>query len=110
MLSVALFGYSAQHAEIGAMLNGGGVISMLNIAVIVCLSSAYLGIFQKTGLIHPLQQVIVWIGHVITPFSAVLITSVLTGLIACNQTLTIILTYQLCEDLEPAPSIMANDL
>lgn len=35
----------------GALLNGGGVVSMLRVTAIVCISVAYSGIFQATGLL-----------------------------------------------------------
>lgn len=49
LLHCALLGYQAREEAVGAMLNGGGVISMVKVAVIVCISSAYSGIFQKPG-------------------------------------------------------------
>ena len=39
-----------------------------------------------------------------------LCTAALTSLIACNQTLTIMLTHQLCRDTEPNPVQLASHL
>lgn len=102
LLRFALMGYQAREEAVGAMLNGGGVVSMVRVAVIVCISSAYSGIFQKTGLLDRLQQAILTLSRRITPFGAMLCTSVLASAMACNQTLAIILTHQLCKDAQPS--------
>ena len=78
------------------MLNGGGVFSMLKVAAIVCLSSSYSGIFQKTGLLDRARQAIQQIAMKTTPFAAAVLTSIAASMIACNQTLAIMLTNQLC--------------
>ena len=74
---------------------------MLRVAAIVCISSAYAGIFQNTGLLENIKASIQKAAERTTPFAAILLTSVLTGLIACNQTLTIMLTDQLTRGVEP---------
>lgn len=106
----AIFGYSAQDTEVAAMLNGGGIISMLRVAAIVCLSSAYSGIFHQTGLLDGIRCKILALGKRFTPYAAMLCTSALTGLVACNQTLTILLTHQLCREDESDPQTLAIQL
>lgn len=96
-MTFAIWGYHTTNDEIGIMLNGGGIISMLRVAAIVCLSSAYSGIFQRTGLLNQIQNKILTLEQRTTPYISMLATSVVTSLIACNQTLTIMLTYQLCK-------------
>ena len=110
LAAIAVFGFQADNAEVAELLNGGGVISMLNVATIVCLSSAYSGIFRKTGLLQRLQRVIVRLSERMTPMGAMLITSAFAAMIACNQTLTIMLTHQLCLETEPDDGSMAIDL
>ena len=39
-----------------------------------------------------------------------LLTSTLAGMVACNQSLTILLVHQLCRSLRPDPSDLALDL
>lgn len=108
--SLVIFGYSAQDAQIASMLNGGGVTSMLKVAAIVCLSSAYSGIFQKTELLEGIKTVISNLSNKTSPIFAALLTSMITGMIACNQTLTIMLTNQLCKDSESDNSRFAITL
>lgn len=95
-----LTGYHAADPQIAAMLNGGGILSMVRVTAIVCLSSSYSGIFQKTGLLDQAKQTILTLAQRTCPYAAILCTSVTAGMIACNQTLTIMLTRQLCEGVE----------
>ena len=100
LIRIAVMGYTAQDPAVAAMLNGGGIVSMLKVASIVCLSSAYAGIFRETGLLNGFKQTIRKLSHRITPYGAMLCTAVGTSMIACNQTLSIMLTHQLCDDLD----------
>jgi NhaC family Na+:H+ antiporter len=105
-----LNGYRAADPEVAAMLNGGGILSMVRVTAIVCLSSSYSGIFQKTGLLDGAKQAISALADRTGPFAATLLTSAVAGMIACNQTLTIMLTNQLCGQVEPDRSRFANQL
>lgn len=96
-----LNGYHAPDAQLAAMLNGGGLLSMVRVAAIVCLSSSYAGIFKGTGLLNGAKAAVTRLSTKITPFGAIIVTATLTGMVACNQTLCIMLTDQLCRDLEP---------
>ncbi len=89
------------------MIDGGGIVSMLQVGAIVCLSSSYSGIFQRTGLLEPIRRRIEAWGAVLSPYAAVLVTSVLASAIACNQTLSIMLTHQLCGGLEKSREKLA---
>ena len=100
-LSKALiFGFEAETEELSSMINGGGLVSMLNAAAIVSISSAYSGIFAKTGMLESLVEKTHALSKKITPFGATLVTAVFTSLISCNQTLAIILAHQLCDGCE----------
>ena len=46
----------------------------------------------------------------LVPFGGIFLTSILTGMISCNQTLTIMLTHQLCGESEKDPRHMASYL
>lgn len=106
----ALLGYRSQDPAAAALLDGGGAASMLNGIAIVCLSSAYSGIFQRTGLLEAPQKGILWLSERITAFGSMLCASILSGAIACNQTLAIMLTHQLCKDTEKDRQTLAIGL
>ena len=95
-----LRGYYAENPEVAVMLNGGGILSMLKVASIVCLSSSYSGIFQKTGLLDRARQAIDNIAAKTTPFASAVLTAIVASMIACNQTLAIMLTNHLCKQEE----------
>ncbi len=98
--ALLLTGYTAPHSEVAIMLNGGGITSILKVAAIVCLSSAFSGIFQNTGLLENVKHAIQKIAKKTNAFLAILLTSIMTSMIACNQTLAIILTDQLANEIE----------
>lgn len=99
--TLLLMGYRCADSEVAAMLSGGGIRSMLNVTAIVCLSSSYSGIFQKTGLLDRAKDAVRILSARTNPYTATLCTSVAACMVACNQTLTIMLTHQLCAELEP---------
>lgn len=102
--------YHTADAQIASMLNGGGVRFMLNVAAIVCLSSSYAGIFAGTGLLDSLKARVAALGGRTSAFFVVFCVSVAAAIIACNQTLTIMLTHQVCGTVEPDAQQFAVDL
>lgn len=110
LLKTLLMGYTAPDAQLGAMLNGGGLISMLRPAVIILISSSYSGIFDGTGLLDDLKRGLARLSRKLTPFGGALVTSVAAGMVACNQTLGIMLTHQLIKDEFPDNSELALTL
>lgn len=107
LLRLLVLGYRAQDAEVGALLNGGGIQSMLTVMAIICISSAYAGIFQQTGILAPLKSRLAKLAETITPFGGILLTSIISIMITCNQTLGVMLTHQLWHELETDPPRLA---
>ena len=101
VLLCALAGFEAKDVELAAMLDGGGMISMLKVAGIVCISASYAGIFQKTGLLDAVIELIARMNSKLSSFVTVVVISVLSGAVSCNQTLAIMLTQQLCSNIVP---------
>ena len=110
LLQILLCGYLPENASLAAVLSGGGILSMTKVFLIVCISSCYAGMFDGTGLLKGIRQNLMQISHKITPFGGILLTSILTGAVSCNQTLTIMLTHQLCRDTEPNSVQLASHL
>ena len=98
-LLIMLNGFHAKSAQAAAMLDGGGLVSMLRPAAIVMISAAYSEILQKTGLLDGIRHVIERFAARTTTYCAALLASVLTAVIACNQSLCSILTHLLCGGL-----------
>ena len=110
LLRAAVFGFFLQDPEVAAMVSGGGIVSMLRVAGIVCISSSYSDIFKQTGLLDGVKKAIASIGSKTASYTAAMVTSIAAGMIACSQTLTILLTNQLCSDLNPDKEQFAVDL
>ena len=110
LLTIALLGYYPKDAELAKIMSGGGIISMLNVMAIVGLSSCYAGIFQATGFLDKLQSLMIRLGKKFSPFVSVLTAATITSMIACNQTLAIMLTHQLCKNVESRAEDFAIDI
>ena len=110
LLRIALLGYYPTDEELAKILSGGGIVSMLSVVAIVCLSSCYAGIFQATGFLNRLQDLMIRLGKKFSPFMSVLVAAIITNMIACNQTLAIMLTHQLCKTVEPRAEVLAIHL
>ncbi len=94
--SLLVFGYHAADPQLAGMLDGGGILSMARVAAIVCLSSSYSGILQRTGLLDRTKRSIDALAQRTTPYAAMLCTSIGASVVSCNQTMAILLTHQLC--------------
>ena len=110
LLRIALWGYRPQDARVAELLSGGGIQSMVKVFCIVCLSSCYSGMFNGTGLLEGFRSGLNRLSERILPFGSILVTSILTVMVSCNQALAIMLTHQLCMDAEPDPETMASHL
>ncbi|NEG54276.1 Na+/H+ antiporter NhaC family protein [Bifidobacterium platyrrhinorum] len=88
-------GYHAGDPRVGALLDGGGAASMVNVAVIVCISSAYAGIFAETRMLDRLRLAIDAMGAHIGAAGATVMVASCAAVVSCNQTLTIMLAHQL---------------
>ncbi|SHL69373.1 Na+/H+ antiporter NhaC family protein [Fibrobacter sp. UWH4] len=100
VLRAVVFGFHAHTPELAPMINGGGFLSMLNVFWIVVIAGCYAGIFKETGMLTPLKSAVEKIAARTNSFCATLVASCVTACVVCNQTLTIILTHQLTENLD----------
>ena len=110
LLKISMFGFYPDDEELAKILSGGGIISMTNVIAIVCLSSCYAGIFGATGFLNSLQKILLETGKKFFPFAGIFIAAIVTSMISCNQTLAIMLTHQLCQNVEPRADILAIHL
>lgn len=108
--ALVIDGFHARSEMVAGVLNGGGLLGMVKVASIVCISSAYSGIFRQTGLLDGIRGGIERVAARTTPFAAMLLTAIAGAAISCNQTLTIMLGNQLCERCQPDAQQRAIDL
>ena len=105
-----LCGYTARDPEVGRLFDGGGISSMLTVAGIVCISSTYAGLFQASDLLHDLKAFLHKRAGRPGSFTGFALAGLVTSAIACNQTLAVLLTWQVTKDLEPDPARLASNL
>lgn len=107
LVKIAVLGYYPKDAELARILSGGGIVSMASVLAIVGLSSCYAGIFQATSFLNRLQDLMIRLGKKFSPFASILTAAIITTMVSCNQTLAIMLTYQLCRKVESRADIFA---
>jgi Na+:H+ antiporter, NhaC family len=109
ILYACVFGYVAPGG-CAAALSGGGCASMLSAMAIIFISSCYAGMFEESGMLTNIEHVIEKVGEGSGPFFATLLASVFSSICACNQTLAIILTHQLCKKSVPDGELLASHM
>ena len=72
LIRLMIFGYRSEDPQLAAMMNGGGFLSMVQVSVIVGISSAYAGIFEGTGLLLGIKRYVEAVSRRITPFGGIL--------------------------------------
>ena len=98
LLRSALLGYTPSLPELKDLLSGGGILSMATPLCIVSVSSTFSGLFNGTGLLDGLKDAVHKLAGKVTPFGSLFGTSILTSMIACNQSLAIMLSHSLCQE------------
>lgn len=99
LLKIMLLGFQPENAELAKLMAGGGILSMIRVSAIICISSCYSGMFKGTHFLDGMQKQVRQISNRITVFGSILLTSLFASAIACNQTLAVMLTHQVCDDL-----------
>ncbi|MCI9641016.1 MAG: sodium:proton antiporter [Emergencia sp.] len=86
LLHTLIFGYTGEGG-LGKILDGGGMLSMIEIVCIVSLSSTYSGIFTGTDMLGVLQEKILFVAKKIGRFPTMVLISYGFLGIFCNQTI-----------------------
>jgi len=110
MLTAVVSGYTPAP-DASESLSGGGILSMASVFAIICLSSAFGEIMQRTGLLLGLTGALEKMSRRTGRMFCMVITSLATIMISCNQTLASMLTYYLGQGLYGEDSSrLANDM
>ena len=99
VIKVCFLGYESESSGIGTILNGGGLVSMLEIAVILVISSSYSGIFSGTKMLDTLQEKLSIACTKFGRFAVMIAMSIAMASIFCNQTIGTLM----CADLMKKP-------
>lgn len=99
VLKICVIGYEADGNGLASLLNGGGLVSMLEIVVILIISCSYSGIFDGTKMLEALQEKLASACTKTGRFSIMILISVGTTAVFCNQTIASLM----CCDLLKKP-------
>lgn len=80
---------------------GYGILSMLKLIIVVIISLTYAGLFRGTEILEKLHAGITHLSKKVSPFGCVVLTAIATCALACNQTLSIVLTNEICTGVMP---------
>lgn len=99
IIKILFLGYKAEGTGLGSILDGGGLCSMIEIALILIISCAYSGIFNRTGMLNSLLEKIEKGCTKMGRLAITFFVSVASCVIFCNQTIATLM----CNDLLTKP-------
>ncbi len=99
VIKICIFGYESASSGLGAILDGGGLVSMIEIAIILVISSSYSGIFSGTKMLNNLQEKLGNACNRVGRFAIMVAMSIAMASIFCNQTIGTLM----CADLMRKP-------
>lgn len=97
-IKIAILGFNAPGEIV--MMNGGGVVGMVKMIVIVSISLTYAGLFKGMGIIKRIHRLAGRMGH-LPPVGFTAIAALATSALSCNQTLAIVLTNEIASGVIP---------
>lgn len=100
LINYCVYGFYHSNEKLNSMMKGGGILSMLNVGLIVAISSSYSGIFKETKMLVLMKKYLKEFSEKTSNYFVIFLSSIISGAIACNQSLGTILAYELCEELE----------
>lgn len=104
VVKCAVMGFEAPSGSLSSILDGGGIISMVKVCLILAISCSYSGIFDGTGMLENVQSRITDVMGKWGRFPAMVMVSILSLFIFCNQTIGILM----CSNLLKEPYIKAG--
>ena len=99
LINYCIFGYHHTNEKLNLMMKSGGILSMVNVSLIVGISSSYSGIFKETKMLVSLKKYLKDFSKKTSSYFVIFLSSIISGAIACNQSLGTILTNELCGEL-----------
>lgn len=102
LLRSLVLGYNSPNPELSAIIDGGGMISMLGTVVIVGIACSYTGIMNGTGMIDNLRSIAGRLEKKIGLFPSVIIISFACACVFCNQVVAIIMSNELMKSIYQA--------
>jgi len=93
IIKTAIFGFQLPvNNPLYSIIKGGGILSMVKLALIVFLSSALTGIFQGANMLDFIEKYLSKIKRSDTLFFTTIVTSIVSAMVGCTQVLAVMLT------------------
>lgn len=74
---------------------------MMKLILVVIISLTYAGLFKLLGILEKMHALVTRLAQKVSPFGCVVLTAIATCALACNQTLSIVLTNDICQGIVP---------
>lgn len=105
-----LLGYSSPNISLRDILDGGGMISMVDSCLIITLACGTSGIIQQTGMLRQLQSRIQAASERVGTFPMMILTSLCASAVFCNQVIAILMCTTLFTDIFKSKNRAKEDL
>ena len=110
-LKFLIFGFRIQQSTpIAAALQGGGILSMMKVGVIVFISSAFSGIFEGTDLLGEIIDRLNKKKNRQKVFAQTILVSLASSIIGCTQVLAVMLTHILTKQSYKTNKLSKNEV
>jgi NhaC family Na+:H+ antiporter len=98
LIQFMMLGFHLDEATpLQAILLGGGVLSMVKVAIVVIISTAFVGIFVGTRTLQQVERVLERVKSRRDCFLSTCLVGIASAAFGCTQTIAILLTQQLVE-------------
>jgi NhaC family Na+:H+ antiporter len=84
-------GYKYSSPALGSILQGGGIVSMLQVCAILAISSTYSGIFRVSGMLDGVRDLLSARMLRWGAFPVMFVSGIVFGVVFCNQTIAILM-------------------
>lgn len=109
LLKMCLTGYEASDPDVAAIINGGGFMSMATCMIMSTFAAMYAGIFQGTGLLDILKDLLMFLSKKVSAFFAVMTSVTAVIMLSCSQTLPVMLFADIVREIERSDQDAAMD-
>lgn len=92
-------GYTAPTEALGAILNGGGMISMADSCAVIALACASSGIFKGTDMLSTLERGVSALADRVGVYTVLVLTALACAAVFCNQIMPIIMGHTLLQPI-----------
>ncbi len=102
--------YKFEGTALERIIKGGGITSMLNASALIIVSCSLVGIFEQLKILNYIKEKIKNVDTRAELFRNTILVSIITGMVGANQTISVIMTEQIVENVYDENNIERIDL